>query len=237
MVGLSFTKLGMGMTLTLDDLRTARFMPKELAAGFLLQYTALSLGFPLWVASACALALWRPASFLWVTPTAQMVGLSFTKLGMGMTLTLDDLRTARFMPKELAAGFLLQYTRIKEIVCAAELRLDTVSLCAGVFLEMWEGAGVQPNELTVSSVLPACAAVGAMELGMKVEEYARGKGHLRNVFVTNALLEMYAKCGSIQRAWQGTPSYAQFMYGDADSKFAPSVKGLQPLLISMTCTT
>ncbi|KAI5015791.1 hypothetical protein ZWY2020_059330 [Hordeum vulgare] len=41
-----------------------------------------------------------------------------------------------------------------------------------------------------------------MELGMKVEEYARGKGHLRNVFVTNALLEMYAKCGSIQRAWQ-----------------------------------
>lgn len=70
------------------------------------------------------------------------------------------------------------------------------------FLEMWEGAGVQPNELTVSSVLPACAAVGAMELGTKVEEYARGKGHLGNVFVTNALLEMYAKCGSIQRAWQ-----------------------------------
>uniref|UniRef100_A0A452ZUY6 Uncharacterized protein n=1 Tax=Aegilops tauschii subsp. strangulata TaxID=200361 RepID=A0A452ZUY6_AEGTS len=71
---------------------------------------ALSLGFPLWVASACALALWRPASFLWVTPTAQMVGLSFTMLGMGMTLTLDDLRTALLMPKELAAGFLLQYT-------------------------------------------------------------------------------------------------------------------------------
>ncbi|KAE8798034.1 Pentatricopeptide repeat-containing protein [Hordeum vulgare] len=72
----------------------------------------------------------------------------------------------------------------------------------GAFLEMWEGAGVQPNELTVSSVLPVCLAVGAMELGMKVEEYARGKGHLRNVFVTNALLEMYSKCGSIQRAWQ-----------------------------------
>ncbi|XP_048548944.1 probable sodium/metabolite cotransporter BASS1, chloroplastic [Triticum urartu] len=71
---------------------------------------ALSLGFPLWVASACALALWRPASFLWVTPTAQMVGLSFTMLGMGMTLTLDDLRTVLLMPKELAAGFLLQYT-------------------------------------------------------------------------------------------------------------------------------
>ncbi|KAG8094062.1 hypothetical protein GUJ93_ZPchr0012g18946 [Zizania palustris] len=70
------------------------------------------------------------------------------------------------------------------------------------FLEMWQRAGVQPNELTVSSVLPACAAVGARELGRKVEEYARGKGLLRNVNVANALLEMYSKCGSIQRAWQ-----------------------------------
>lgn len=30
--------------------------------------------------------------------------------GMGMTLTLDDLRSALLMPKELAAGFVLQYT-------------------------------------------------------------------------------------------------------------------------------
>jgi bile acid:Na+ symporter, BASS family len=41
----------------------------------------LSLGFPVWVASACALALWRPPAFLWVGPTARMVGLSFTMLG------------------------------------------------------------------------------------------------------------------------------------------------------------
>ncbi|CAD6340467.1 unnamed protein product [Miscanthus lutarioriparius] len=36
------------------------------------------------------------------------------------------------------------------------------------FLEMWEGAGVRPNEVTVSSVLPACAAVGALALGKKM---------------------------------------------------------------------
>ncbi|RLN18187.1 putative sodium/metabolite cotransporter BASS1, chloroplastic [Panicum miliaceum] len=71
---------------------------------------ALSLGFPVWVASACAIALWRPPAFLWVGPTAQMLGISFTMLGMGMTLTLDDLKTALLMPRELAAGFILQYT-------------------------------------------------------------------------------------------------------------------------------
>ncbi|KAL6861442.1 hypothetical protein ACP4OV_017142 [Aristida adscensionis] len=70
------------------------------------------------------------------------------------------------------------------------------------FLEMWQRAGVQPNELTISSVLPACAHVGAMELGRKVEEYSRGKGLMGNVYVANALVEMYAKCGSIRQAWE-----------------------------------
>ncbi|KAJ3687323.1 hypothetical protein LUZ61_016487 [Rhynchospora tenuis] len=70
----------------------------------------LSLGFPLWVASACALALWRPPSFLWVGREAQILGITLTMLGMGMTLTLEDLRSALLMPKELATGFVLQYT-------------------------------------------------------------------------------------------------------------------------------
>jgi pentatricopeptide repeat protein len=70
------------------------------------------------------------------------------------------------------------------------------------FMEMWEGAGVQPNELTVTSVLPACAAVGAMGLGRKVEKYTKRKGHLGNVYVANAVVEMYAKCGNIRRAWR-----------------------------------
>lgn len=75
-------------------------------------------------------------------------------------------------------------------------------LAVETFLEMWERAGIQPNELTVSSVLPACAAVGAMDLGSKVEEYARVNGLLKNLYVANALVEMYAKCGSIRQAWE-----------------------------------
>ncbi|KAL6606545.1 hypothetical protein ACP70R_042198 [Stipagrostis hirtigluma subsp. patula] len=70
------------------------------------------------------------------------------------------------------------------------------------FLEMWEMARVKPNELTISSVLPACAHVGAMNLGRKLEKYARRKGLLENLYVANALVEMYAKCGSIRQAWK-----------------------------------
>lgn len=68
------------------------------------------MAFPVWVTAACLIALRRPSAFLWVHHSWQIVGLTLTMLGMGMTLTLDDLRGALLMPKELAAGFILQYT-------------------------------------------------------------------------------------------------------------------------------
>ncbi|CAA7396133.1 unnamed protein product [Spirodela intermedia] len=70
----------------------------------------LSMGFPLWVSAACVLALWRPSAFDFVQPKWQIIGITLTMLGMGITLTLDDLKGALLMPKELLIGFLLQYT-------------------------------------------------------------------------------------------------------------------------------
>ncbi|KAG6607947.1 putative sodium/metabolite cotransporter BASS1, chloroplastic, partial [Cucurbita argyrosperma subsp. sororia] len=71
---------------------------------------ALSTAFPVWVALGCLLGLLRPASYDWVQPRWTVLGLTVTMLGMGMTLTLDDLRGALAMPKELISGFLLQYS-------------------------------------------------------------------------------------------------------------------------------
>lgn len=71
---------------------------------------ALSTAFPVWVALGCLLGLLRPASYAWVQPRWTVLGITLTMLGMGMTLTLDDLRGALAMPKELISGFLLQYS-------------------------------------------------------------------------------------------------------------------------------
>lgn len=70
----------------------------------------LSTAFPLWVTIGCVLGLVRPTSFNWVTPKLSIVGLTIIMLGMGMTLTLDDLRGALAMPKEVLSGFFLQYS-------------------------------------------------------------------------------------------------------------------------------
>lgn len=71
---------------------------------------AVSTAFPIWVTLACLLGLVKPSSFNWVTPKWSIIGLTLTMLGMGMTLTLDDLSSAFAMPKEVFSGFLLQYS-------------------------------------------------------------------------------------------------------------------------------
>ncbi|XP_047962217.1 probable sodium/metabolite cotransporter BASS1, chloroplastic [Salvia hispanica] len=71
---------------------------------------AVSTAFPVWVALGCLLGLLRPSSFNWMQPKLTVMGITLTMLGMGMTLTFDDLRGALAMPKELFAGFFLQYS-------------------------------------------------------------------------------------------------------------------------------
>ncbi|KAK9076258.1 hypothetical protein SSX86_004591 [Deinandra increscens subsp. villosa] len=70
----------------------------------------ISTAFPIWVALGCFLGLVRPDSYNWVQPKWTMMGITFTMLGMGMTLTFDDLKGALAMPKELLTGFCLQYS-------------------------------------------------------------------------------------------------------------------------------
>jgi hypothetical protein len=58
----------------------------------------LSLAFPLWVGAACALALCRPPSFLWVGRPAQIVGLTLTMLGTPTILFLPFLLPFHLLP-------------------------------------------------------------------------------------------------------------------------------------------
>lgn len=59
---------------------------------------------------------------------------------------------------------------------------------------------VRPNEFTVVCILSACSQLGALELGRWVHSYV-GKNNVRlNTFVGSALVDMYAKCGSLEEA-------------------------------------
>ncbi|KAK8952461.1 Pentatricopeptide repeat-containing protein [Platanthera zijinensis] len=61
--------------------------------------------------------------------------------------------------------------------------------------------GLGLDEFTAVGLLSSCAHLGALELGTWVHKFSEKNGFLdKNVFVGNALMDMYAKCGSIEQA-------------------------------------
>ncbi|XVF11489.1 hypothetical protein REPUB_Repub08aG0031800 [Reevesia pubescens] len=70
-----------------------------------------------------------------------------------------------------------------------------------LFYQM-KNCGVEINELTLVSVLSACANLGAWEIGKWVHEYTDKKRIFLNPKLGAALIDMYAKCGHIDKASQ-----------------------------------
>ncbi|XP_050939958.1 pentatricopeptide repeat-containing protein At1g08070, chloroplastic isoform X1 [Cucumis melo] len=65
-----------------------------------------------------------------------------------------------------------------------------------------QNKGVKPDEVTLVGVLNSCANLGVLEIGKWVHAYMRRNHILADEFVGNALLDMYAKCGSIDEAFR-----------------------------------
>jgi pentatricopeptide repeat protein len=62
--------------------------------------------------------------------------------------------------------------------------------------------GVKPNPVTFVGVLNACATAVALEEGRHVHEQILQSGCESDVTVGNSLIDMYAKCGSMEDAWR-----------------------------------
>ncbi|KAL8166369.1 hypothetical protein V2J09_007868 [Rumex salicifolius] len=61
-------------------------------------------------------------------------------------------------------------------------------------------SGLMPDNVTITCALSACAQVGALDIGKWIHSYVN-RNKLRNdVHLDTALLDMYAKCGSIDIA-------------------------------------
>ncbi|KAL8225270.1 hypothetical protein R6Q57_017827 [Mikania cordata] len=63
-------------------------------------------------------------------------------------------------------------------------------------------SGVKPDQITILSVVSACANLGALDNAIKIQSYI-DENRLSGVLpVNNALIDMYAKCGELDRAKQ-----------------------------------
>eukprot|EP01018_Ginkgo_biloba_P001347 Gb_16635 [translate_table: standard] len=83
---------------------------------------------------------------------------------------------------------------------AAYVRHGHSEEALSLFYRMQLMDNCQPNQFTFASILPACGNLESLEQGMEIHEEIIRRGFQSDVFVGNALVDMYAKCGSIENA-------------------------------------
>ncbi|XP_076914251.1 putative pentatricopeptide repeat-containing protein At3g11460, mitochondrial [Bidens hawaiensis] len=63
-----------------------------------------------------------------------------------------------------------------------------------------ELSGLEPDPITLVGVLSSCAHLGAQKIGLEVENKIQNISFKHNMFLNNALINMYARCGNIKKA-------------------------------------
>ncbi|KAL9234291.1 hypothetical protein vseg_009176 [Gypsophila vaccaria] len=69
-----------------------------------------------------------------------------------------------------------------------------------LFEKMSGEFGERPGGFSLVNVLPCCGSLGSVRLGRQVHGFAVRNGLFDDVYVGNALVDMYAKCGMIEDA-------------------------------------
>lgn len=77
---------------------------------------------------------------------------------------------------------------------------EAISFFRRMVVERERSVDIRPNEVTVVCVLSACGHTGMLEIGRLIHGYVYRNGLVPYLFVWNALLDMYGKCGSLKEA-------------------------------------
>ncbi|KAI5057872.1 hypothetical protein GOP47_0027887 [Adiantum capillus-veneris] len=96
-------------------------------------------------------------------------------------------------------------------------------LALELFEAMEEEAGIQPDEVSFLFALKACTCIGNIWLGRLIHEKIMQGGFLLNGAIGNAMLDMYAKCGSLEEAcntFKRLPARTLVSYGTIIAGYA-----------------
>lgn len=73
--------------------------------------------------------------------------------------------------------------------------IDSLNLLQHMIL-----TNVKPDTVTIVSVLPACAKLAALRQGKEIHQFIIRNGLSIGIFVWNALIDMYGRCGAIEKS-------------------------------------
>nr|XP_043639553.1 pentatricopeptide repeat-containing protein At4g22760 [Erigeron canadensis] len=111
-----------------------------------------------------------------------------------------DVESAREVFGEMGNKDYLLYNAM--IACYAKNGRAKEALC--LFVEMVQpNVNIQPDKMTLATVISACSQLGDLSFGSWVEEfYMKQMGITMDDHICTALIDLYAKCGSIDKAFK-----------------------------------
>ncbi|PUZ63412.1 hypothetical protein GQ55_3G066400 [Panicum hallii var. hallii] len=68
-----------------------------------------------------------------------------------------------------------------------------------LFIEMQKN-GECPNAFTIVNLLPACSRVASLKMGKQIHAWSIRRSLMSDLFISNALIDAYAKCGQLSLA-------------------------------------
>ncbi|KAL2317713.1 hypothetical protein Fmac_031589 [Flemingia macrophylla] len=108
---------------------------------------------------------------------------------------LGNAESAEFLFNQMPARDIISWTTMMNCYSRNKRYSDVITL----FHEMID-KGMIPDEVTMTTVISACAHLGALDLGKEVHLYLMLHGFDLDVYIGSSLIDMYAKCGSIDRS-------------------------------------
>ncbi|KAF8683494.1 hypothetical protein HU200_044404 [Digitaria exilis] len=107
----------------------------------------------------------------------------------------DDILFVRKVFDEMQFKELISWNAMLAIYANNGYHVKAVEL----YLRM-EKDGVEPDSVTLATVLPPCGELSAFSVGKRIHEIIKRKRMLPNLLLENALTDMYASCGCLKDA-------------------------------------
>ena len=108
-----------------------------------------------------------------------------------------DIKTATHLFEEMPSSYVVAWNTIIDCNVYCGRYKEAIEL----FFRMWQ-RGVRPDDGTFVVTLSACAALGELDIGRRVHYCIDHTGLGNVVSVCNSLIDMYAKCGVVEAAYE-----------------------------------
>ncbi|KAI5675905.1 hypothetical protein M9H77_06855 [Catharanthus roseus] len=207
------------------DVSTARFLFEQLEYPDLISYNAMISGFSCNNKTESAVRLFNALLLLGDKVNSNtVVGLipvsdPFGHLKLTCSIHGFSIKSSLVSGPSASTALITVYSRLNEFEFARKLFDESphkslaswnamisgyaqngfTETAIDLFREM-QALDIHPNPVTITSILSACAQLGAPSLGKWVHDLIKQENFESNVYVSTALIDMYAKCGSIEEA-------------------------------------